>query len=150
MKRVKILFAVIFAVFTTGVWAQESDVSVLAGLEATVYKSPTCGCCTGYAEFLRKHGVEVRTVDTNDLSTVKAELNVPPETQSCHTVVIGDYVIEGHVPLGALVKLFTEKPDVAGIGLPGMPMGTPGMEGPKTETYNVLSFGEGLELFYSE
>ena len=75
---------------------------------------------------------------------------MPPETQSCHTVVIGDYVIEGHVPLGALVKLFTEKPAIAGIGLPGMPMGTPGMEGPKSETYNVLSFGEGLELFYSE
>jgi hypothetical protein len=131
-------------------WAQDLDTSVLEGLEATIYKSPTCGCCTGYAEFLRKHGIKVETADTNDLTAIKADYGVPPETQSCHTVVIGDYVIEGHVPLGALVKLFSETPEIAGIGLPGMPIGTPGMEGPKSETYNVLSFGEGLELFYSE
>jgi hypothetical protein len=139
-----------FAFALVPLTALAQNTSVLAGLEATVFKSPTCGCCTGYVEFLRKHGLEVRTVDTNDLTTVKAEFKVPPETQSCHTVVIGDYVIEGHVPLGALVKLFTETPEVAGIALPGMPIGTPGMEGPKSETYNVLSFGEGLELFYSE
>jgi hypothetical protein len=141
-------FAFVVAALTA--WAQEPDASVLAGLEATIYKSPTCGCCTGYVEFLRKHGIKVEAVDTNDLTAVKADYGVPPETQSCHTVVIGDYVIEGHVPLGALVKLFSETPEVAGIALPGMPIGTPGMEGPKSETYNVLSFGEGLEPFYSE
>jgi hypothetical protein len=141
-------FALALAALT--VWAQDVDASVLEGLEATIYKSPTCGCCTGYAEFLRKHGVKVEAVGTNDLTQIKAEYGVPPQTQSCHTVIIGDYVIEGHVPLGALVKLFSETPDVAGIALPGMPVGTPGMEGPKSGTYNVLSFGEGLEPFYSE
>jgi hypothetical protein len=150
MKRAKVIFALCFALATVSAWGQEPDASVLAGLEATIYKSPTCVCCTGYAEFLRKHGIKVEAVDTNDLTQIKAEYGVPLETQSCHTVVIGDYVIEGHVPLGALVKLFTEKPDIAGIGLPGMPIGTPGMEGPKTESYTVFSFGEELELFYSE
>jgi hypothetical protein len=151
MKKLKIImlaFVVTLAAVTA--WAQDHEVSVLEGLEATLYKSPTCGCCTGYAEFLRKHGVKVQAVDTNDLTQIKAGYGVPMETQSCHTVVMGDYVIEGHVPLGALLKLFTEKPEVAGIGLPGMPLGTPGMEGPKSEPYNVLSFGDSLEPFYTE
>jgi hypothetical protein len=149
LSKLMLVFALTLTALTA--WAQSQDASVLQGLEATMYKSPTCGCCTGYAEFLREHGVNVEIVDTNELTQVKADYGVPTETQSCHTVVMGDYVIEGHVPLGALVKLFTETPEIAGIGLPGMPIGTPGMEGPKTEPYNVMSFGEeGLEIFYSE
>jgi hypothetical protein len=76
MKQLKILFAVVIALVMTNLWAQEPDAAVLAGLEATVYKSPTCGCCTGYVEFLRKHGLEVRTVDTSDLPGIKAEFKV--------------------------------------------------------------------------
>ena len=130
--------------------ASTANASVLQGMEATVYKSPTCGCCTGYVEFLEKHGVTVNAVDTNDLTQVKADYGVPYAAQSCHTTMIDGYVIEGHVPLAALEQFLTERPDVDGIALPGMPIGTPGMPGPKQAPYEVLSVDDGqLELYAS-
>lgn len=128
---------------TRAALASTTNTSVLAGLEATVYKSPTCGCCTGYVEFLREHGVTVNAVDTNDLAQVKADYGIPAAAQSCHTTVVDGYVVEGHVPLAALEQFLSERPEVDGIALPGMPTGTPGMPGPKTAPYEVLSLQDG-------
>ena len=123
--------------------ASTTNPSVLQGLKATVYKSPTCGCCTGYVEFLEKHGVTVDAVDTNDLTQVKAANGVPYNLQSCHTTVMDGYVIEGHVPLAALSKLLAERPEISGIALAGMPTGTPGMAGPQVGALEVIGFEEG-------
>ena len=116
----------------------------LRGLDATVYKSPTCGCCDGYIAFLRKHGVAVEVVsDDAALYETKAAYGVPAEAQSCHTVLLAGYVVEGHVPLEALEKLLAERPELDGIALPGMPTGTPGMEGPQFGPLTVVGFKAG-------
>lgn len=117
----------------------------LAGLNAVVYKSPTCGCCTSYVDFLRKHGITVETHDVDDASLmqVKADNGVPYGAESCYTVLIDGYVVEGHVPLAALEKLLTERPEVDGVSLPGMPTGVPGMPGPTYGPLEVISFDDG-------
>lgn len=116
-----------------------SSEQLLAGAVATVYKSPTCGCCGGYVEELKRQGatVDVKVVSDTELANIKAEQGVSSELYSCHTSIIDGYVVEGHVPIEAVVKLRTEKPDIKGIALPGMPSGTPGMPGPKFAPYNV-------------
>ncbi len=120
-----------------------TNTSALQGLTATVYKSPTCGCCAGYVEFLEENGVTVNAVDTNDLAQVKTENGVPYAAQSCHTTLIDGYVVEGHVPLAALEKLLSERPEISGVALPGMPTGTPGMAGSQVGVLEVVSFKEG-------
>lgn len=112
---------------------------LLRGLEATIYKSPTCGCCSGYVDFLKAQGVKVQVVLQEDLGSVKARFGIPAQAQSCHITLIGGYVVEGHVPLLALKKLLRERPKLDGIALPGMPIGTPGMPGTKTAAYQILS-----------
>lgn len=114
-----------------------------AGLNAaepaiTVYKSPTCGCCTEWADHLRKNGFAVETVDSLDLSRIKAMSGVKPELASCHTAFMNGYVIEGHVPADDITRLLAEKPDARGLTVPGMPAGSPGMESPTPEHYQVL------------
>ncbi|MBF0190872.1 MAG: CopG family transcriptional regulator [Magnetococcales bacterium] len=100
-------------------------------LRATLYKSPQCGCCTGYAEFLKSQGYAVETENVADMDPLKRSLGVPKELESCHTTRIGGYVVEGHVPLKTLQRLLQEKPAIPGIALAGMPSGVPGMPGPK-------------------
>lgn len=107
------------------------------GQSVTLYKSPNCGCCSGHAKALEEAGFDVTIEETNNLDAIKQSKNIPPTGASCHTSVIGDYVVEGHVPLEAIEKLLTEKPDIAGIGLPGMPIGTPGMPGRKIAPYEI-------------
>lgn len=105
-----------------------------------VYRSPTCGCCASWEAHLREHGYEVTSRPTADLPTVKAELGVPPDLASCHTAVVDGYVVEGHVPAGAIDRLLAEAPDAHGIFVPGMPVGSPGMELPSGERdpYDVI------------
>ncbi|PIP86256.1 hypothetical protein COV42_01360 [Candidatus Campbellbacteria bacterium CG11_big_fil_rev_8_21_14_0_20_44_21] len=98
---------------------------------ATVYKSPTCGCCGVYASYIKKEGYDVDTKNIRDMSSIKQEFGVPYELGSCHTLEIGGYVVEGHIPELAIQKLLAEKPDIKGISMPGMPFGSPGMPGPK-------------------
>jgi len=114
------------------------------GQKVTLYKSPTCGCCVGYAEELEKQGFEVETVVIEDMNEIKEKYGIPQDKQSCHTMTIGDYFIEGHTPMEAVEKLLTEKPDIAGIGLPRMPSGTPGMPGPKRAPYEVYQSVNGV------
>jgi len=117
-----------------------------AGQSITLYKSPNCGCCSGHAKALEEAGFTVTIEETDNLDLIKQTHNIPVGGASCHTSVIGDYVVEGHVPLEAIEKLLTEKPDVAGIGLPGMPIGTPGMPGRKTAPYEVYQLSEVGEM----
>lgn len=109
----------------------------------TVYKSASCGCCKNWVDHARSSGFTVRTIDTEDLAGVKAEMGVPGQLQSCHTVVVGNYVVEGHVPAADVKRLLAEKPAVRGIAVPGMPIGSPGMEqGPVSgyQKYDVIAF----------
>ncbi|MCG7886690.1 MAG: DUF411 domain-containing protein [Candidatus Thiodiazotropha taylori] len=101
--------------------------------DVIVYKSPTCGCCNDWVKHLQQNGFSVQAHDRRDMQLVKCTLNVPQGLQSCHTAVVGDYVVEGHVPAKEIVRLLREKPAVEGISVPGMPMGSPGMEGPRRD-----------------
>lgn len=120
-------------------------------LTVTVYKSPTCGCCNAWVDHLRANGFRVTTVDTDDLTAIKQLHGVEPAHAACHTALIGGYVIEGHVPAADVRRLLAEQPAVTGLAVPGMPTGSPGMEGPRTERYNVLAFtrDKGATVFAS-
>ncbi len=109
-------------------------------LEVTVYKSPTCGCCSKWIAHMEANGFEVNAHDLADLTQVKLEHGVSRELISCHTALVDGYVIEGHVPAADIRRLLQERPDVVGLAVPGMVIGSPGMEGPSSEPYNVLTF----------
>lgn len=105
-----------------------------------VYKSPTCGCCNGWVEHMEQAGFAVDARDVSDIMTVKRDGGVPVQMSSCHTAIIDGYVVEGHVPADQVKRLLAERPDVAGIAVPGMPIGSPGMEGANPKPYQVLTF----------
>lgn len=104
-----------------------------------VYKSPTCGCCKKWVTHLKKEGFNVTTKDYRDMKPIKKTFGVKPKFQSCHTAKVGKYFIEGHVSASDIKKLLKEKPDIKGLTAPGMPMGSPGMEGHRKDKYNVLA-----------
>lgn len=106
----------------------------------TVYKSPTCGCCTKWIAHLRSAGFTVVAHDTDDLNGVQQAFGVPFRLGSCHTAKVGNYVIEGHVPADLIQKLLAEKSPLAGLAVPGMVTGSPGMEGPGAEAYDVVAW----------
>ena len=106
----------------------------------TVYKDPSCGCCKNWIEHLIKHGYRVDAKDSPDMAQIKNTLGIPGDLKSCHTAVVGDYLIEGHVPAADIDRLLATKPRVKGLAVPGMPMGSPGMEGPAKQHYQVLAF----------
>ncbi|MEX0934339.1 MAG: DUF411 domain-containing protein [Candidatus Saccharimonadales bacterium] len=107
------------------------------GILATVYKSPSCGCCGQYVAYLEKKGYGVDIEDITDMQVIKEQYGVPYELESCHTMEIDGYVVEGHIPEEAVQKLLTERPDIKGIGMAGMPSGSPGMPGPKTSNFVI-------------
>lgn len=110
----------------------------------TVYKNAQCGCCRAWVEHLRKEGFQVTAKDVDDLTAIKTKLGVPSSLSSCHTAVVGRYVVEGHVPAADIRKLLTTRPKVTGIGVPGMPVGSPGMEMPgfPPDKYDVMTFAK--------
>ena len=105
-----------------------------------VNKDPNCGCCSAWAKHLERAGFPVNIVETSALQTVRRRLGVPHELVSCHTAEMQGYVLEGHVPVAAILRLLAEKPRATGLAVPGMPIGSPGMEGGKPETYEVVLF----------
>jgi hypothetical protein len=118
-----------------------------AGAEAalpvmTVYKSPSCGCCRNWVDHVKAEGFQVEVHDLDDVSEIKAEAGVPERARSCHTAIVAGYAIEGHVPAATIKRLLREKPDVAGLAVPGMPTGSPGMEvpGQPADKYDVVAF----------
>lgn len=100
----------------------------------TVYKSPTCGCCTLWAEHMEKADFTVTVRNVPQMSPIKEQFSVPTALSSCHTATVGGYFVEGHVPASDVKRLLKERPEALGIGVPGMPMGSPGMEVPSGET----------------
>jgi len=116
---------------------EENKLTNRGGVVATMYKSPSCSCCGQYSEYLKREGYDVKVEATQDVSVIKEQYGVPYELESCHTMEVGGYVVEGHVPEEAVQKLLTEKPDIKGIGMAGMPSGSPGMPGPKKQDFVV-------------
>jgi len=104
----------------------------------TVYKSPTCGCCTKWVKHLEQNGFVVEALNSRDMSAVKRQMGITRDIQSCHTGEVNGYFIEGHVPADDIKRLLKEKPKAAGLTVPGMPMGSPGMEGHRKDAYSVL------------
>ena len=108
----------------------------------TVYKSPTCGCCKKWVSHLEDNGFKVKAINSSNMTKIKDEKGVPVNVRSCHTASTSDYVIEGHVPAADIKKLLAEKRPVAGLAVPGMPMGSPGMEGKRSDHYAVYEFNK--------
>ncbi len=108
-------------------------------------KDPSCGCCGAWVDHMRAAGFPVEVVEAADMTRVKARLGVPRELASCHTAEVAGYVLEGHVPADAVLRLLAEKPQAWGLAVPGMPVGSPGMEveGAPPDTYEVVLFGPG-------
>jgi hypothetical protein len=110
-------------------------------VEMTVYRSPTCSCCGKWLEHMKQDGFVVKDIQTEDMDGIKRQHGVPDNLKSCHTALVGGYVVEGHVPAGDIRALLEKKPAVAGISVPGMPAGTPGMEmGGRKDPYAVVQF----------
>ncbi len=111
--------------------------------DITLYKSPSCGCCTGHAAALTRQDFTVNVKEIGDIGSIKQRFSIPSSMESCHTAVIGDYFVEGHVPMEAIDRLLEEKPDIDGIALPRMPSGTPGMPGAKREPWTIYALKDG-------
>jgi hypothetical protein len=133
MKRAAVRFGAVLALIATPLPA------LAAPIHAILYKNPQCSCCEGYAAYLRQNGFEVGVKPTNDLAEISSKAGIPADLEGCHTMFVEGYVVDGHVPVDAIRKLLAEKPAIAGITLPGMPMGSPGMAGTKTEPFTIYA-----------
>jgi len=111
--------------------------------EITIYKSPNCSCCDGYTDVLRNQGFTVKVIAEDDMNKIKEKYGIPADKQSCHTAIVDNYFIEGHVPMVAVKKLLKERPAINGIGLSGMPTGTPGMPGQKLAPFKIYQSVNG-------
>jgi hypothetical protein len=142
MRTFRNLFAVLLIVTAAIAHAEQL---------VTVYKTENCGCCNDWVEHLRINGFPVTAFNVTNLSQVRRELGVPMHLASCHTAKVGGYVIEGHVPAVDIKRLLRERPRIDGLVVPRMPMGSPGMEGPRADDYDVLVLhkGEAKEAYSS-
>lgn len=132
----RILAVLILGVFLAGGFEVAADPAPTA----TVYKDPQCDCCNGYIAYLRENGFRVETRDLDDMSPLKRMAGVPETLESCHTMVVDGYVVEGHVPRAAVERMLREKPEIQGIALPGMAAGSPGMGGDKAAPFTIYRF----------
>jgi len=129
MKR--LLFSLLFAMF--GAAAHAADT-------IEVWKDPGCGCCTKWVDHLKAAGFKVRTHEVNNVNEARAWNGVPQALGSCHTARVGGYALEGHVPAADIKRLLRERPKASGLAVPGMPLGSPGMEADRTQPYDVMLF----------
>jgi len=132
--------SVALAVLALGMAVTSGGVEAQKPLAVQVFKEATCGCCSSWVEHLRRAGFAPTASNVDDLPAVKQVYKIPPQARSCHTALVGGYVIEGHVPVADIQRLLKEKPAIAGLAVPGMPIGSPGMEGPNPRPYDVLAF----------
>ena len=156
MRISRIMLAIVpiaFAGLSLGVAAQQKPAAV-ASQKVTVYKTSTCGCCRLWVDHLKTNGFDVQAMDVSaaDVRAISKAAGLPEDGTSCHTSKIGNYVVEGHVPASDIKRLLKEKPAIAGIAAPGMPMGSPGMEqGGAKEPYDVMAFTkDGKMTVYSK
>lgn len=134
-----------------GLYAATASQSAPAA-EITVYKSPWCGCCEQWIGHMRSQGHRVVSQDLEDLDAIKTMAGVPEDLQSCHTAFVAGYVLEGHVPAADVARLLAERPEARGLAVPGMPGGSPGMEGAAAEPFEVMLFernGSSARVFSS-
>ena len=138
------------SVAALAVWASIATTS-LANVDIVVYKTPTCSCCGNWVTHLHDAGLDVSVVNVSNTQPIQARVGVPRELGSCHTALVGDYWVEGHVPADLIQRLITEKPDdIRGIAIPGMAVGSPGMEGPNPVDYDVVAYDtEGNTIVYA-
>lgn len=136
--RMPILLAFLVALFAGAATAEERPA-------ATLYKNPQCSCCEEYANYLRRNGFSVKVVATHDLSLIKKQHGVSQKFEGCHTTLIDRYVVEGHVPIKTINKLLSERPNIRGISLPGMPQGSPGMTGQRSEPFTIYEIGNDAD-----
>ena len=143
MKKIWIIVAVaILLVTTIFLLKQGSSFEQIDSFEQemTLYKSSNCGCCGIYSNYFQGKGnSDLNVVNLQDISSIKEKYGIPSQLESCHTTIMGDYFVEGHIPLEAIEKLLTEKPDIKGIAMAGMPNGSPGMPGTKTSDFVIYS-----------
>lgn len=140
MTKINLVTA-IFAVITGLVPVHESYAEPNSKT-MTLYKNPQCGCCEGYAEYMRGQGYTVKVVPTHDLSAKNRQAGIPETFEGCHLSMIDGYAISGHVPVTSVNRLLSERPAIKGITLPSMPMGSPGMNGVKREPFTIYTVGE--------
>jgi hypothetical protein len=142
MRVLRLLLLIPILVLSTPAVAGEGS------RQATLYKNPQCGCCEGYADYLRANGFEVTVKPTHDLPLLHRQHGVPGPLVGCHTTLVEGYVVEGHVPIGALLRMLTERPAIKGISLPGMPAGSPGMSSEKAGPFTIYEIGDGPTKVY--
>lgn len=111
------------------------------GAVVLIHKDPNCGCCSGWVRHLKETGFTVKVDETTNLHVVRKRLGVPPDLAACHTAEVSGYVLEGHVPAAAVRQLLEKRPNAVGLSVPGMPVGSPGMEGGAPQRYDVVLFG---------
>ena len=138
MRRVILVLTAMVATIVGGIALNAQA----KGETVTVYKDPTCGCCAKWVEHLRQHGFVTKVTETANVNDVKTKSGVPRQARSCHTALVNGFVIEGHVPAADVQRLLKERPaGVIGLAVPGMPIGSPGMEvGAKVQPYDVMAF----------
>src|SRR5579864_1043488 len=115
----------------------------------TLYRDPQCSCCEGYADYLRSHGFEVNLMPTHDLPLLDEKYGIAVDLQPCHISIVEGYVVGGHVPIEIVNRLLSEKPQITGITLPGMPIGSPGMAGKKTEAFTIYEIAKNSRKVYA-
>jgi hypothetical protein len=143
------LLSALLALSIPALLAQSRDAFAEEAKTGTMYKNPECSCCEEYAKYLRDNGYTIKVVATHDLSAIKRQHSVPEQLEGCHTLVIGQYVVEGHVPLKHIDRLLAGKPSIKGISLPGMPQGSPGMTGRKQEPFVIYEIGNDPKKVYA-
>lgn len=146
MSRVKAYIACVLLGINFSAISEESK-KIIEPIEVEVYRSPSCSCCSKWLDHLRENEFKVKDNLIGDVQKIKDKYGVSAEMASCHTALVGGYVVEGHVPAADIKKLLKLKPEVVGISVPGMPVGTPGMEvGSKKDDYNVVSFDKNKSV----
>jgi hypothetical protein len=133
---------------TTGIQWLRAEPAADRG-QVTLYKNPQCDCCEGYAAYLRRNGFKVTVIPTNDLTVMGEKYGISDNLQPCHISLIGGYVVGGHIPIEVVNRLLSEKPQITGITLPGMPEGTPGMPGKKPGPLEIYEIGKGAPKVYA-
>lgn len=129
--------------------ATRSAGAATSGKRVTLYKDPQCGCCEGYADYLRSNGFAVTIVPTHDLPLLDDKYGIATELQPCHIALVDGYVVGGHVPVEVVDRLLAERPKITGITLPGMPLGSPGMSGRKMAPFTIYEITKGLPKVYA-
>jgi hypothetical protein len=143
--RNNLIYTISIIVFALGfIWLSQNNNQ---DYDAVVYKSPTCSCCRQYISYLEREGYNIKSESINDMQSVKEKYDISPIMESCHTMIINDYVVEGHVPIEVVKKLLTEKPNIAGISLPDMPAGSPGMPGIKKDSFIIYSLAQNNPVY---